>query len=90
MAQTSVRLQPLSREIKKGADIVGLTDRAYDISTGAIHIDEILVKGDLSGDLTYNGRRIRILTIDTAIGMKVDQHGARGPIWEGVDIQILN
>jgi hypothetical protein len=90
MPQTKVRLTPTSREIKKNGQVVGITDRIYDLSPGTAHFDEILVTGELDGELSYNDHKIQIVRINTAIGMKVDNRGARGPVWEGVEVQVVN
>lgn len=72
-------------------EVVGLTDVAYDLR-GLDHegsFEEVSVKGDLSQDLAYNGYVIRIVSVDSFIGLVVDHRGARGPLWRGVKFHIL-
>ena len=78
-----------STEIYSSGKIVGTTDRVYEIDDQSVIFDEILVKGDLSGILEYNGAKLRITHIDTITGLKVDQNGLRGPIWEGVECRVV-
>ncbi len=78
-----------SANIYSSGKIVGITDQPYEIDNLSITFKEILVKGDLSGELEYNGHKLRIIHIDTITGLKVDQNGARGPLWEGVECKVV-
>jgi hypothetical protein len=78
-----------SPELLKEGRVVGLTDKVYPLNGGPRHFDEVLVKGDLSGNLEYNGALIRITRIDAAVGLKVDDRGARGPLWVNVDFEVV-
>jgi hypothetical protein len=78
-----------SSNIYSSRKIVGITDRPSEIDGQFITFKELLVKGDLSGELEYNGHKLRITHIDTITGLKVDQNGARGPLWEGVECQVI-
>jgi hypothetical protein len=78
-----------SSALLKDGRIVGLTDKVYAVNGGPNHFDEVLVRGDLSGDLEYNGALIRITRIDAAVGLKVDAGGARGPLWVDVDFEVV-
>ena len=53
--------------------------------------DEIQVLGDLSGILDYNGTSLRVVQIDTMIGLLVDNiRGTRGPVWQKVRCEVVN
>ena len=85
MPKKKVNLKPLSKNIFKNGEIVGETDQAYDISeVSEIVFNEILVKGNLSGVLEYNSKKIQVSGINTIIGMEVTTSGARGPVWKQV------
>jgi len=78
-----------NRELRKDGGVVGETDRVYQVTGASVTFDEVLVKGDLSGDLTYNGRRLRVVRVDTMIGLEIGPSGARGPMWKAVECQVL-
>jgi hypothetical protein len=80
--------QPTAEILREGA-AVGITDRIYPIEGRSVTFDEVLVKGDLSGELSYNGRTLRVVHIDTMIGLEVGPYGARGPVWKGVECEVL-
>lgn len=81
--------QEPSCELRKNGEVVGLTDRHYPISGDKVTFAQVIVKGDLSGDLEYNGKRLRIVRTERAIGLKVTQAGAIGPVWEIVQCEVL-
>jgi len=90
MAERPVALGARSRELTRKGKVVGFTDRVYSIHDGSsITFEEVEVKGDLSGELEYNGRRVRILHVETAVGLLVDSRGARGPVWKGVQCEVV-
>ncbi|HZP57727.1 MAG TPA: hypothetical protein VFC53_09255 [Dehalococcoidia bacterium] len=82
-------MQPKTNEIRKAGEVVGLTDRIYDTSGEQVTFDEILVKGDLSGELEYNGARLRVKGINMMVGLEIGPQGARGPVWRGVQCEVL-
>ena len=88
MPKASVSLKE-SKNLYSSGKIVGITDHIYEIDDQSVIFDEILVKGDLSGELEYNGHKLRITRIDTITGLKVDLNGARGPLWEGVECKVI-
>jgi len=90
MPEAKISFIPQSRELLKSGQVVGLTDRVYPITGSSVTLDEVLVKGDLSGELEYNGRKLKIVRVDTTIGLLVDLGGARGPVWKGVECQVLD
>lgn len=90
MPEERISLTPQSRELLKSGKVVGLTDRVYPITGSNVTFDEVLVKGDLSGEFEYNGKRLRIVRADAIIGLLVDMGGARGPVWKGVECQVLD
>lgn len=90
MPEAKMSFTPQSPELLKSGKVVGLTDRVYPITGSSVTFDEVLVKGDLSGELEYNGKRLRIIRVDTITGLKVDLGGARGPVWTGVECQVLD
>lgn len=79
-----------SRELLKSGKVVGLTDRVYPITGSSVTFDEVLVKGDLSGELEYNGKKLRIIRTDMIAGLLIDMGGARGPVWQGVECQVID
>lgn len=81
---------PKTNELRKDGEVVGSTGRVYEISGDQVMFDEVLVRGDLSGDLDYNGAKLRIVSIDTMVGLEVGVQGARGPVWRGVTCQVLS
>ena len=88
MAITAARFDRGTPELRKAGKVVGLTDRIYEIKAPSALFDEVVVKGDLSGDLEYNGKRLRIVRVDTVIGLKVTPAGAVGPVWEKVECEV--
>lgn len=79
-----------SAELKNSGKVVGITDRIYEINgQSVIKFDDVLVKGDLSGELEYNNKKILITHIDSIIGLEVNLHGARGPVWKGVECKVV-
>jgi hypothetical protein len=73
-----------NRELRKAGVVVGITDRVYPITGDTITFADILVRGDLSGMLEYNGRKLEITAVDTIIGLEIGAAGPRGPVWKGV------
>jgi hypothetical protein len=90
MPRQRVKFRTATNELRKGKKVVGRTDEVYDL-TGKkfITFREVLVEGDLNGDLTYNAHIIQITKVDTMTGLKVDLRGARGPVWEGVECKVI-
>jgi hypothetical protein len=78
-----------SKELRKNGTVVGLTDRVYEVKGDTAVLDEVLVKGDLSGQLDYNGHVVEVTHIDTAIGLEVGDRGARGPLWKHVVCRVI-
>ncbi|MBE3123315.1 MAG: hypothetical protein IMZ65_00755 [Planctomycetes bacterium] len=89
MPEAPLSFKPQSADIVKSGTVVGLTDHVYDISDSQVAFGEVLVRGDLSGDLEYNGHTIRVLRVDTVTGLLVDDRGARGPVWQGVVCEVI-
>jgi hypothetical protein len=89
MPEKPVRFDAPTNELRKGGQVVGTTDRVYVITGDRVVFAEVLVRGDLSGEIEYGGRRLRVTRVDTIIGLKVSLEGARGPVWEGVECEVL-
>ncbi|PYT03979.1 MAG: hypothetical protein DMF60_16710 [Acidobacteria bacterium] len=89
MPKTPVSFAPRSTEIRKSGAVVGITDRVYPINGNSVTFDDVLVKGDLSGDLEYNGRKLRVVRVDTVIGLEIGGQGPRGPVWKHVECQVV-
>lgn len=93
MPEERVRFEPDTTELRRSSAVVGavvgITDRVYEISGPTVTFDEVLVTGDLSGELEYNGKRLRVVRIDTIIGLELGAKGVRGPLWKGVDCTVL-
>jgi parallel beta-helix repeat protein len=51
-------LDPPTTDIKKDGKVVGITDRVYSVAGSSVKFDDVLVQGDLSGKLEYNGKTI--------------------------------
>ncbi len=78
-------------ELRVNGVVVGITDRVYEITGPRVRFDEVLVRGDLSGgELEYNGRRLRIVRVDTAVGLLVGTGAPRGPVWQGVECEVID
>lgn len=90
MPEAKVSFTPQSRELLREGQVVGITDRIYPITGSSVIFNEVLVKGDLSGELEYNGKRVKVVRVDTIIGLMVDLGGARGPVWKGVECEVLD
>jgi len=90
MPMNEVTFDQSTTEILRQGAVVGTTDRIYSIEGPSVTFDEVLVRGDLSGELWYNGLTVRVVHIDTIIGLEVGPYGARGPVWKGVECQVLS
>jgi hypothetical protein len=89
MPKKAVSFNEFKPEIHSSGKVVGITDRVYEIKGESVTFDDVLVKGDLSGELDYNGVKLRIVRVDTIIGLEVGMQGARGPVWKGVVCEIV-
>jgi hypothetical protein len=89
MPEHSVSLAPPSQEIRQGGKVVGITDRIYPIDGDSVTFNDVLIRGDLSGELEYNGRIVQVERVHTIIGMEVGPSGPRGPVWKGVQCRVL-
>jgi hypothetical protein len=89
MPEEPVRFDAPTNELRRGRQVVGTTDHVYDVAGDRVVFAEVLVRGDLSGELEYNGRRLRVTRVDTIIGLEVTLQGARGPVWKGVECEVL-
>ncbi len=89
MPEERIRFEPETNELRRSGAVAGITDRVYKISGSTVTFDEVLVKGDLSGELEYNDKRLRVVRGDTMIGLEIGVKGARGPVWKGVECEVL-
>ena len=89
MPNVSVSFDKPSREIHGSGRVVAITDRVYEINGQSVTFGDVLVKGDLSGELEYNGVKLRVTQVDTIIGLEIGPHGPRGPIWKGVECRVI-
>lgn len=66
--------------------VVGKTDRVYELTGKEVVFDEILVAGAIGvGEtLLYNDKKVKVAQIGSYIGLLVDEKGARGPVMKGV------
>lgn len=78
----------MTTEIRKGDIVVGILDRSYVIEGDQVTFDDILVKGDLSGQIEYGGRTLEVERVYTMIGLEITMKGARGPVWKGVRCRV--
>jgi hypothetical protein len=85
-----LNLNSTDKNIYKGSSIVGTTDVLVEANSGYFDIPDILVKGDLNGELEYRGKRILIEQVDMLIGMEIGNYGPRGPVWKKVRAKILD
>ena len=91
MPTTPVSFTKLSNELRDDrGNVVGITDDAYEVDGQFITFKDVLVKGDLSGILEYNGVRLRIVRVNTMIGLEVTMQGARGPVWKDVVCEVVS
>jgi len=77
------------KNIYKNGAVVGTTDIAVSPNADYFDIPDILVKGNLDGELEYGGKIIRIEQVEMAAGMEIGQFGARGPVWKNVKARII-
>jgi hypothetical protein len=90
MPMKPLKLESGTAEIRKNGTVVGLTDKVYTLDdSDEILFEDVLVRGDLSGPLKYNGRKIEIVGVDTIVGLELGPDGARGPVWKRVRARIL-
>jgi len=85
----TLSFQKIDKNIYKNGVVVGITDELAPEQNGYFYIPDIVVKGDLSGELEYEGRIMVAEQIETLVGMEVGQFGVRGPIWKNVRCKIL-
>ncbi len=76
-------------EITAGDQVVGVADRAYEVSGRYVVFDEVLVKGSFGPDFTYRGKPLRLIHVHTMIGLLVDHRGPRGPVAKGVLCEVI-
>lgn len=91
MPKTEVSFERPSNELRDSSGrVVGITDRIYTPNGRTLTFADVLVKGDLSGTLEYNGLKLRIVRVNEIIGLEVTMGGARGPVWKGVETEVIN
>lgn len=91
MPEREVSFDKPSNELRDSLGrVVGVTDRVYTPNGRTMIFDDVLVKGDLSGTLEYNGVKLRIVRVNSVIGLEVTMGGARGPVWKGVEAEVIN
>jgi len=79
----------MSKEIYKAGEVVGITDQEYNIEGSTVVFNDVLVKGDMSGEIEYNGNKLRVVRINQQIGMEVGAQGPRGPVMKGVECELI-
>jgi|GEM_PF-4391226 len=79
-----------AKNILSNGKVVAEVDRITPIDARSIEFANLFVKGDLSGDLEYNGKRIRILHVETILGMVASPAGLKGPVWQGVKCEVIS
>lgn len=89
MLTTKVLFDNPAKEILSNGNVVAEVDRVIPIDERFIAFENLFVKGDLSGELEYNGKRIRILHIETILGMVASPAGLKGPVWQGVKCEVV-
>ena len=89
MALRKIAVQGSTELRNANGNVVGFTDKVYSPENSRLVFDEIVVKGDLSGELNYNGDRITVVKVHTVIGLELSLTGPRGPIWKGVECEVL-
>ena len=78
-----------TNELRKDGAVVGVTDRIYPVVGSNVTFEDVVVRGDLSGDLDYNGARLRVTRVASITGLEITSNGARGPVWKGVECVVL-
>jgi hypothetical protein len=89
MPKAPLSFERPSTEIRSSGKVVGITDRIYSIDGPSVTFDDVLVRGDLSGELLYNGIKLRVVRIDTIVGLEIGPQGPRGPVWKGVECEVV-
>lgn len=77
------------KNIYKNGHIVGVTDMTASSDGSYFQIPDIVIKGELNGELEYLGKTIVIEQVETSIGLEIGRYGARGPIWKNVLARIV-
>jgi hypothetical protein len=89
MSAAGFQLEPLTNELRKDGQVVAITDRPYSISSPSVVFDDLIVKGDLAGNLQYNGHTLQIVSVGEIIGLELTLSGARGPVWKNVVCRVV-
>jgi len=90
MPKVPVPFDTPTNELRKDGVVVGRTDRIYPITGETVTFDDVLVVGDLSGALDYNDRKVRVVRVESMIGLEIGAAGARGPVWKKVECEVLD
>lgn len=91
MPKSGVSFEKPSNELRDSRGrVVGVTDRIYTPQNSKITFDDVVVRGDLSGPLEYNGLKLHIVRVNTVIGLEVGIGGPRGPVWKGVECEVIH
>ncbi len=88
MLTTKVLFDNRAKNILSNGTVVAEVDRIIPIDERFIEFENLYVKGDLSGELEYDGKRIRILHVETILGMVASPTGLKGPVWQGVKCEV--
>ena len=75
-------------ELTKNGQIVGLVEGAK-IVGWRYEFDEVLVKGDWRGLLSYDNHNLIIVAVREQIGLEIGMQGARGPLLKGVVCDVV-
>jgi len=90
MPKVPVSFETPTSELRKDGVVVGRTDQIYPITGKTVTFDDVLVVGDLSGVLDYNGKQVRVVRVESMIGLEIGDAGARGPVWKKVECEVLD
>lgn len=79
-------------EIRKNGVVVGLLDDPVEINGGPeVRFDRIVVVGNLSEEVEYEGRRLYVQSAEDFVGLEITRTGhVEGPVWHGVVCRVLS
>ncbi len=91
MSTTEARPTNHTLEIHKDGAVVGLLDHPVEIEGKPdIRFERIVVIGNLSEEVEYEGRRLFVESAEDFIGLEITRSGrVEGPVWRGVVCRVL-
>ncbi len=79
----------MSNEIYNAGEVVAVTDRDYTIEGSKVVFDEVSVKGNMNGELEYEGVKLRITIVGAGVSITLGPEGACNTVWKGVECEVI-